>query len=70
MGSVIRKIKNVSDCQIPVQVDPFTTVFLPKNGMLENKTVYNLASIRKFCEIEEDLGEISPVREGKQQLYD
>lgn len=65
----VRKLKNISDCQIPVKVDTFTTVYLSKNESLENKKIHNLGSIRQFCEVEEDLAEVNPVIEGKIKLY-
>jgi hypothetical protein len=69
MTANVRKLKNISDCQIPVKIDTFTTVYLAKNESLENKEIHNLGAIRQFCEVEEDLGEVKPVKEGKIRLY-
>ena len=56
--------------QIPVQIDALTTITLNVGGVLENKDVYNLDSIREFVKVEQDLSEIDPIVEGKTLLFD
>jgi len=66
--SQVRKITNISGASVPVDIDQNTRVYLDPGNVLENKKVHNLGSIRQFCRVEEDLGEVSPVREGRQYL--
>ena len=66
----VRKIKNISNASVPVEVDPSTKVYIAPGEVLENKKVYNLNAIRPFCKVEEDLGEVNPIIEGRQKLYD
>jgi len=70
MSVKVRKIQNVSNSQIPVQIDPATTIYLAAGGTLENKNVFNLGSIREFVKIEQDLSEVEPIVEGKTLLFD
>ena len=70
MITKVRKLQNVSGSQIPVQIDPTTTVYLGAGATLENKQVYNLDSIREFIKVEQDLSEIDPIVEGKTLLFD
>jgi len=70
MSVKVRKLQNVSDSQIPIQIDPATTIYLGAGATLENKTVYNLDSIREFVKVEQDLSEIDPIVEGKTLLFD
>jgi hypothetical protein len=70
MSVRVRKLQNVSDSEIPVQVNPATTIYLSAGGTLEDMDVHNLASIREFVKVEQDLSEIDPIREGKTLLFD
>lgn len=70
MSVKVRKLQNVSDSQIPVQIDATTTIYLGSGATLENKSVYNLDSIREFVKVEQDLSEIDPLVEGKTLLFD
>jgi hypothetical protein len=66
----VRKLENISDVSVPVQIDSFTTVYLGKGEILENQDVYNLSSIRSMVKVEQDLSEVPVVNEGRKQLYD
>lgn len=70
MITKIRKLQNVSASQIPVQIDSSTTIYLGAGETLENKNIHNLASIREFIKVEQDLREIDPIVEGKTLLFD
>jgi len=70
MSVKVRKIQNVSDSQIPVQIDPTTTIYLGAGATLEDRQVYNLDSIREFVKVEQDLTEVDPIIEGKTLLFD
>ena len=70
MSVKVRKLQNISDSQIPVQIDPSTTIYLVAGGTIEDYNVYNLDSIREFVKVEQDLTEIDPIREGKTLLFD
>ena len=66
----VRKLENISPHQIPVQIDALTTITLNAGGVLENKDVFNMDSIREFVKVEQDLSEIDPIVEGKTLLFD
>ena len=66
----VRKLVNISDAQIPVQVDSFTTIYLGKGEILENRDVFNLPAIREFVKVEQDLSEIPTVNEKRTKLFD
>ena len=70
MSVKIRKLQNVSGSQIPVQIDPLTTIYLVAGGVIEDQNVFNLGSIREFVKVEQDLTEIDPIKEGKTLLFD
>lgn len=64
----VRKIKNTSETDIAVQVDERTTIVIKPGMELKDMNVRNMDSIRKFVDVEYDLSEINPIREGRQQL--
>ena len=66
----VRKLENISQSQVPVQIDAFTTIYLAKGEVMENRDVYNLGAIREFVKVEQDLSEIPTINEGKTLLYD
>lgn len=66
----VRKIENISDSQIPVQIDPFTTIYLGKGEVLKDKDIYNLGAVRDFVKVEQDLSEVPTINEGKTLLFD
>ena len=70
MSIKVRKLENISDSQIPIQIDPTTTIYLASGGTMEGINVFNLDSIREFVKVEQDLSEIDPIREGKTLLFD
>ena len=70
MKTRVRKLTNISKSQIPVQIDPFTTIYLGEGEVLENKDVYNMGIIREFVKVEQDLSEIPTINEGKTLLFD
>jgi len=70
MKTVVRKLKNISNTQIPVKIDNFTTVYLGKGEVIENKEIYNLESLNGLVEVEQDLSEVNPINEGLQYLKD
>lgn len=64
----VRKIKNTSESDIAVQVDERTTIVIKPGMELKDMNVRNMDAIRKFVNVEYDLSEINPIREGRQQL--
>ena len=70
MMEKIRKIENISEVSIPVEIDDNTTVYLPPKKSMENISVKNLDKIKIFSKITRDLTEVNPQNEGKQKLYD
>lgn len=66
----VRKIENISDSQIPVMIDPFTTIYLGRGESLKDREIYNLGAIKEFVKVEQDLSEVPGVNEGKTLLYD
>lgn len=66
----IRKLENISQNQIPVQIDQRTTIYLKSGESLKDLDVQNLDSIREFTKVEQDLSEIDPIVEGKTLLFD
>lgn len=66
----IRKLENISQNQIPVQIDQKTTIYLKSGESLKDLDVQNLDSIREFTKVEQDLSEIDPIVEGKTLLFD
>jgi len=70
MKTKVRRLENISTSQIPVQIDAFTTIYVGKGEVLENKEVCNLEAIRGYVKVEQDLSEVNPINEGKMQLFD
>ena len=68
--TIVRKLVNTSDVDVPVQIDEQTTVYVGSGKQLENVSVCNLDSIRPFVNVEQDLSEILPITEKKVKLYD
>jgi hypothetical protein len=66
----VRKLENISQSQVPVKIDEFTTIYLAKGEVMENRDIYNLGAIREFVKVEQDLSEIPTINEGKTLLYD
>lgn len=64
----VRKIKNVSEAEVAVQVDDRTTIFIKPGMELKDVDVRNLPAINSFVNVEYDLSEITPIKEGRQQL--
>lgn len=62
----VRKLKNISEVQIPVQLVDGNTIYVPPKGVIENVSVENYHSISRFCKTELDLGE---VKESKGKKY-
>lgn len=65
---IVRTIKNVSEADIPVQVDERTTIFIRPGMELKNTLVMNLGAIQRFVTVEYDLSEVTPIKEGRQQI--
>lgn len=66
----VRKIRNVSESDVSVQINQHVTVHLNPNQELDDVEVCNLESIREFVNVEYDLGEIKPIDEKRQVLID
>jgi hypothetical protein len=66
----VRKITNISESSVAVNIDPSTSIYLLPGQSLENRDVYNLDTIRPFVSVEQDLAEINPIHEGTQPLFD
>jgi len=67
---LVRKIKNISESDVSVKINPYTTVHLSPQQELEDVEVCNLESISKFVSVEYDLSEVNPVNEGREKLFD
>jgi len=70
MHKVVRKLKNISNAQIPVKIDAFTTIYLGPGDIIENREVCNLSALYGLVEVELDLSEVLPVNEGLEYLKD
>jgi len=57
----VRKLENISNVQIQVQVAPFTSIYLKPGDILRNKTIYNLSALNEYVNVEYDLAEITPI---------
>ena len=68
--TIIRKLKNVSDIEVPIQIDEQTTVYVAPNQTMENINIYNLDNVRQYLKVEQDLGEVNPIKESRTKLYD
>jgi len=66
----VRSLKNVSEVSVPVQISPFTTVYLGKGDEMKNQDVFNLPALQGMVKTEQDLGEVTPINEGMTKLYD
>jgi len=66
---MIRKIKNISEFVVPVQISGTTTVMVPPGVEMKNVDVSNLVAIQGFVSTEYDLSEVQPVKEGRQLLH-
>ena len=64
----VRQIRNVSENDVGIQIDDRTTVFLKPGTGLKDVDVRNMESVKKFVNVEYDLSEITPIKEGRQQL--
>jgi hypothetical protein len=65
---IVRKIKNISEADVPVQIDNRTTVFIKPGMEIKNMPVMNLGAIQRFVTVEYDLSEVTPIKEGLQQI--
>ena len=66
MSKVI-EILNTSGVTVPVDIGG-VTVYLNPGQKLENEEVNNLAEIRRFVRVKENLAEVVPSKRGKQNL--
>ena len=64
----VRKIKNTSENDVAIQVDERTTIVIKPGMELKDTDVKNMDSIRKFVNVEYDLSEVTPLKEGRQKL--
>jgi hypothetical protein len=64
----VKKIKNVSDHMVKVDLGQGTTVNLPPKQEIQNVRVENVSDLREQCRITSDLGEIVERRTGKNRL--
>jgi len=70
MKTRIRRLENISNATVPVEVGPSVTLYLKKGDVLENKDVYNLDIIQEFVKVEQDLTEVPRISEGRKLLFD
>jgi hypothetical protein len=65
----IRKLTNISEVQVPVQLVDGTTVFVPPKGKMENISVENYHAIGKFVKVSMDLGEVKEIKTNTKKKY-
>ena len=70
MSILVRKLKNISNAQIPVKIDAYTSIYIGPGEVIENREIYNLPALQGLVEVEQDLAEVIPVNEGLQYLKD
>jgi len=70
MVTKVRKLKNISGSQVPVQISDSTTIYLGQGEELEDKDVHNLEEIKGFVKVEQDLSEVPKINERKRLLFD
>ena len=66
---MVRKIKNISEVTVPIQLSGQTTVMVAPGVEMKNVDVSNLVAIQGFVSAEYDLSEVQPVKEGRQMLH-
>ena len=66
----VKRIKNVSDHTVQVNLDDGVHVHLPAGQEIRNVRVNNICGLKEDCEILSDLGEIQEHRTGKTRLND
>jgi len=66
----VRKLTNVSERDISVVLSDGNSVHMSPGCVLVEAEVKSLESIREFVRVEQDLSEVMPIHEGKQQLRD
>ena len=64
----VRKIKNTSENEIGVQVDERTTIYLKPGVAIKDIQVKNMNAIKDHVNVEYDLSEVTPIKEGRQQI--
>lgn len=64
----VKKLKNVSDSTVEVDLGQGTTVNLPPGQEIQNVRVDNVSDLREKCQVTSDLGEIVEHRTGKTKL--
>ena len=63
MKTRVRKLTNISDTQLRIQLDNHHSVYLKPNESIENRDVYNIKVLEGLVAVEQDLSEVVPVRE-------
>ena len=64
---IARKLTNISDVDVVVDLEDGNSVNVPSGGVLEDVNVKNLNNINKFVKVEQDLSEV-PVSEARTYL--
>jgi hypothetical protein len=64
---IVRKLTNISDFSITVDLNGGNGIIVPPGAVIENVDVGNVDDLRGIAKIEQDLSEI-PLREGKKYL--
>ena len=65
---LVNKIKNISDKAIAVGLKNGNSVILTPSDIMENIDVSNIEELQRLVQIEYNLSEVNPLREGKQYL--
>ena len=66
---MVRKMENISELEIPVQIDKQTTVYVKPGQKLENVECINLGNIQRYVRVEQDLAEVQPIQEKLTKIY-
>jgi len=64
---IVRRIKNMSGFDVPIELDERTTVVMKHGEEYKNLNVDNLEKIKSFVSVEYDLSEV-PILENKRKI--
>ena len=70
MKTKVRRLENISEMAVPVEVSPSTILYLRKGDVLENRDIYNLDAIQEYVKVEQDLTEVPIINEDRKILLD
>ena len=70
MITQVRKLTNISKASVPIKLDPTTVVYVGPGQTMENLSMHNLDAVKEHLNVEQDLTEVTPIKEKRQMLND